>query len=88
MTQYIYMGDKLTDKRFKGGVCTAIRKKSGKCIRGRSKMLVSFNGEKVVVLAKRLRKIKTVKGLLKLIPSDSVTYRTGYFLTMPSIKGI
>ena len=83
MTQYIYMGDKLTDKRFKGKVCIAIRRKSGKCVRGRSKMLVMFNGEKSVVLARRLR-----KQIVKSIPNFEVAYRTSYFSTTPSKEGI
>jgi hypothetical protein len=55
--EYSYRGDRLTDPRLKGQVCRAIRK-NGKCIRGRnSNMLVEFNGEPVVVLARQLRKI-------------------------------
>jgi hypothetical protein len=57
MNEYIYLGDKHTDIKWKGLECKAV-KKNGKCIRGRnSNMLVSFNGVFVVVLARRLRKI-------------------------------
>jgi hypothetical protein len=57
--EYTYRGDKITDIRFKGQSCKAVRR-NGKCIRGRNgNMLVEFaTGEKVVVLARQLRKIK------------------------------
>ncbi len=60
MMEYIYLGDKLTDARFKRKECAAVRKDNGKCIRGRnSNMLVEFvGGETVVILARLLRKIK------------------------------
>jgi hypothetical protein len=54
---YQYLGDKLTDKSLKGKQCEAV-KNYAKCIRGRNgNMLVNFGEKKVVVLAKRLRKI-------------------------------
>lgn len=54
---YIYLGDKLTDEKYKDKHCTAVRRADGKCIRGKnSNMLVEFNGIKVVILARRLRK--------------------------------
>lgn len=53
---YVYLGDKLTDSRYKGHNCTAVLRSDHRCIRGRNaNMLVDFNGVKVVVLAKRLR---------------------------------
>lgn len=57
---YIYLGDRLTDPKFKGNICTAVRRKNGKCIRGRNgNMLVQFEtGEVAVVIARLLRKIK------------------------------
>jgi hypothetical protein len=60
MPDYIYHGDKLSDHKFKRQVCTAVRRPSGKCIRGKnSNMLVVFEtGETVVILARTLRKIK------------------------------
>jgi hypothetical protein len=59
MSEYIYLGDRLTDVCWKGKECNAVRKPNGKCIRGRnSNMLVSFDGVKVNVLARLLRKIK------------------------------
>ena len=55
---YIYLGDKLTDKKLKKQNCRAVLREDGKCIRGGSKMLVEFpKYGKVVVLARRLRKI-------------------------------
>ena len=58
---YIYHGDKLA-KLYKWAKqqCKAVRRKDGKCIRGKnSNMLVEFeDGTKVVVLARLLRKIK------------------------------
>lgn len=56
---YKYIGDRFTDRRFKGKICRAIRTLEGKCIRGKNgNMLVSFDGEPVVVIARLLRKIK------------------------------
>ena len=57
---YVYQGDKLTGKQYKGMHCMAILRPDGKCIRGKNgNMLVSFNGTKVVVLARQLRKFQT-----------------------------
>ena len=57
---YIYLGDKLTDKKYKNKKCWAVLKPNGKCIRGKSKMLVEFNdNKKQLVIAYRLRKIKS-----------------------------
>lgn len=60
MMQYIYHGDRLTSIQLKKQPCKAVRKPTGKCIRGRnSNMLVEFaGGLQVVVLARQLRKIK------------------------------
>lgn len=57
---YVYSGDRLTDLKLKNLMCNAIRRKDGKCIRGRNgNMLVIFeNNEKSVVLARRLKKNK------------------------------
>jgi hypothetical protein len=56
MTEYIYLGDRLTDPAYKGKECIAIRN-AGKCIRGANgNMLVAFAGKTVVVQARRLRK--------------------------------
>lgn len=60
MTTYIYLGDRFTSPEFKGKTCSAIRRPDGKCIRGANgNMLVSFDGVKVVVLGRLLRKIKS-----------------------------
>lgn len=57
MTTYTYLGDRFTDPAYKGKTCTAVRRSDGKCIRGANgNMLVSFDGVKVVVLARLLRK--------------------------------
>ncbi len=57
---YIYLGDKLTDPRFKRAECSAVRRQDGKCIRGKTgTMLVEFNGEKVNVIGRLLRKVKS-----------------------------
>lgn len=57
---YIYKGDKLTDLTYKGQNCKAVLREGNRCITDRSSnMLVEFNGVKVVVLAKRLRAVKT-----------------------------
>lgn len=59
MSEYIYRGDRSTSDMWKGRDCVAVRRKDGKCIRGKNgNMLVDFYGNKVVVLARLLRKIK------------------------------
>jgi len=59
MSDYIYLGDRLTDESLKGKPCNAVRRANGKCIRSRmSTMLVEFDGTKHNVLARLLRKIK------------------------------
>lgn len=59
MRSYTYIGDKFTDSQYKGNVCSAVLRPDGKCIRGKnSNMLVEFDRKKVVVLARRLRKVK------------------------------
>ena len=57
---YTYLGDRATDIRLKGQPCNAVHGPGGKCIRGRNaNMLVQFaSGERHVVCARRLRKIK------------------------------
>lgn len=59
MSEYTYIGDRHTDKQYKGQQCKAVRRTDGKCIRGRNgNMLVEFNGLQVVVIARLLRKLK------------------------------
>lgn len=61
MKSYFYKGDRLTDPEYKGKTCIAVRRKDGKCIRGKnSNMLVSFEGKQVVVLARLLRKATVI----------------------------
>jgi hypothetical protein len=65
---YTYRGDKQTSQELKGALCSAIRRRDGKCIRGRNgAMLVSFAGKATVVIGRLLRKnishkIKTDSG--------------------------
>lgn len=56
--RYIYLGDKLAKMgQYAGRECTAALRPNGKCIRGRNaNMLVYFDGEPVVVLARMLRR--------------------------------
>lgn len=55
---YTYLGDRHTDPRFRKQICSAVRNEKGKCIRGKNgNMLVEFEGKKVVVIARLLRKI-------------------------------
>jgi hypothetical protein len=63
LPEYIYLGDKNTDARLKGKICTAIRR-NGKCIRAKNgNMLVVFDdGDRHVVIARLLRKIKKTAG--------------------------
>lgn len=62
-TCYTYRGDLLTDPRWKGQACNAVRRPNGKCVRGRNgNMLVEFaGGERVVVLGRQLRKTEVVR---------------------------
>ncbi len=55
---YMYLGDKLTDAKYKGNNCLAVRRNDGKCIRGKNgNMLVKFTtGQTVNVVARLLRK--------------------------------
>lgn len=57
MRRYTYLGDRLTDAKYKGKPCVAVER-NGKCICGRNAtMLVEFeNGDHVNVLRRRLRK--------------------------------
>lgn len=57
---YMYLGDRSTDPKYKGQPCNAVRRPDGKCIRGRNgNMLVEFeDGLKSVIVARLLRKIK------------------------------
>jgi hypothetical protein len=45
--EYKYLGDKHTDPEMKNIVCTAIRRKDGKCVRGKngSMLVQSSNGK-------------------------------------------
>lgn len=58
--KYKYLGDRISDPQYKGRTCEAVRRKDGKCIRGKNgSMLVKFStGETAVVIARLLRKIK------------------------------
>jgi len=57
---YAYRGDRLTDPVLVGASCEAVRRADGKCVTGRSAMLVLFDGESTprVVLRRQLRKAK------------------------------
>ena len=58
MNQYVYLGDRFTDNSLQNKECNAVRRLDGKCIRSKmGTMLVSFDGVKHIVLARRLRKI-------------------------------
>jgi hypothetical protein len=58
MRSYTYRGDRLTATEYKNADCQAVLRPDGKCIRGKNgNMLVVFEGKKVVVLARQLRKI-------------------------------
>lgn len=59
MTTYTYIGDKHTDPALLATTFTAIRRANGKCIRGKSNMLVQgSDGRAYVVLGRLLRKVK------------------------------
>jgi hypothetical protein len=59
---YVYLGDRYTSDVLRGGLCRAVVREDGKCVRGRNgTMLVQFfpfrQGELVTVLGRRLRKL-------------------------------
>ena len=59
--EYVYLGDRSTPELYKGQKCIAVRRADGKCVRGKNgNMLVSFDGTKVVVVARLLRKLRRV----------------------------
>lgn len=55
---YTYRGDRMTDPALAGRRCVAVARADGKCITGRSAMLVVFDGETDprVVQRRHLRK--------------------------------
>jgi hypothetical protein len=55
---YKYLGDRFTGPELKGKTCEAVRRRDGKCIRGKNgSMLVKFGDREVVVIGRLLRKI-------------------------------
>lgn len=61
--QYVYRGDRLAKLGpYAGRTCRGVLQLNGKCIRGKNgNMLVDFDGTKVVVLARQLRKLNKDK---------------------------
>lgn len=57
--EYVYIGDRNTDRVLKSKACKAVRRSDGKCKRGKNgSMLVMFeNGEMHVVVGRLLRKV-------------------------------
>jgi len=65
MKTYIYLGDKLTVPELKNKICTAVLRPNGKCIRSKKgTMLVQFGKTKHIVIARLLRKVKTITDLI------------------------
>jgi hypothetical protein len=56
--EYQYLGDRYTDPLLKKMICTAVKRKDGKCIRAKngSMLVQSVNGKKLVVIGRLLRK--------------------------------
>ena len=57
---YVYLGDRHTAGGLKKQMCKAIRRKDGKCIRGKNgSMLVEFeDGRKNVIVGRLLRRLQ------------------------------
>lgn len=54
---YTYMGDRMTDPRYKGKECRGVLREGNKATwNGGTNILVDFDGVKVVVLVMRLRR--------------------------------
>lgn len=64
MSDYTYLGDRLTRPDLRGGQCNAVRRSDGKCIRSpMGSMLVEFeNGERHVVIGRLLRRNDKLRG--------------------------
>jgi hypothetical protein len=55
---YLYRGDRYTDDKYKLQPCYPVLSNTGKCIRGKNgNMLVSFQSESCIVLARQLRRL-------------------------------
>ena len=56
--EYQYLGDRYTDPVLKKMICTAVKRKDGKCIRAKngSMLVQSVSGKKLVVIGRLLRK--------------------------------
>jgi hypothetical protein len=58
--EYQYLGDRNTDPLLKKMICTAVKRKDGKCIRAKngSMLVQSVSGKKLVVIGRLLRKTR------------------------------
>jgi hypothetical protein len=55
---YLYRGDRYTDNKYKLQPCSPVLSNTGKCVRGKNgNMLVSFQSESCIVLARQLRRL-------------------------------
>jgi len=63
MTTYRYLGDRLTDTPLKSMICTAVRRPDGKCITGKTGVMLvqDMQGCQHVVLRRKLRKFQPAK---------------------------
>ena len=70
--RYVYLGDRLTDRALAGQRCSAVLRSDGKCVLGRSAMLVLFDGEGAprVVQRRLLRKRPATAGFPMLEDDD------------------
>ena len=59
LTRYRYLGDRMTDAGLRGATCSAVRRRDGRCVRGKNgSMLVRFDdGRVAVVIGRLLRKV-------------------------------
>lgn len=59
--EYLYLGDRQTEDKYRQAACWAVRDHRYKCIRGKNgNMLVAFaEGQRAVVVARLLRRIRT-----------------------------
>lgn len=83
--EYRYLGDRLTEDR--GFLCAAVRNKHGKCIRGRNgnMLVVKANGERVVVLARLLRKLKPTDN--ELVDNIAIAQAIGWRVEQRTERG-
>ncbi|MGH2683008.1 MAG: hypothetical protein ACRDIX_07225 [Actinomycetota bacterium] len=56
--RYVYLGDRWTDKRYRGQACDPVRRSDGRCIVSGSRQLVQLADGRRVVVNRRMLRLK------------------------------